>query len=34
LGADDLRPKKDLPLVVGETAGADEEAPLRPVVCN
>lgn len=33
LGADDLRPKKDLPEVVGETVGA-EEAPLRPLVCN
>ena len=33
LGADDLRLKKDLP-VVGEVIGADEEAPLRPVVCN
>ena len=33
LGADDLRPKKDLPAVVGETAG-DEEEPLRPAVCN
>ena len=34
LGAEDLRPKKDLPLVVGETVGPDDEAPLRPAVCN
>lgn len=34
LGADDLRPKKDLPEVVGETVGVDGEAPLRPAVCN
>lgn len=35
LGADDLRPKKDLPAVVGEIVGCDEEdAPLRPAVCN
>ena len=35
LGADDLRPKKDLPPVVGEIVGEDDgEAPLRPVVCN
>jgi len=35
LGAEDLRPKKDLPLVVGEIVGEDDgEAPLRPVVCN
>jgi hypothetical protein len=35
LGADDLRLKKDLPAAVGEIIGADEEeAPLRPAVCN
>ena len=35
LGADDLRLKKDLPAAVGEIVGADdEEAPLRPAVCN
>ena len=35
LGAEDLRPKKDLPLVVGEIVGDDDgEVPLRPVVCN
>ena len=35
LGADDLRPKKDLPPVVGEIVGEDDgEAPLRPLVCN
>lgn len=35
LGADDLRPKKDLPPVVGEIIGEDDdEAPLRPEVCN
>jgi len=34
LGADDLRPKKGLPLVVGEVVGDDGEVPLRPVVCN
>jgi len=33
LGADDFRLKKDLP-AVGEIAGAAEEAPLRPAVCN
>jgi len=33
LGADDLRPKNDLPPVVGESVGADEEVPLRPAVC-
>lgn len=35
LGADDLRPKKDLPAVVGEIAGAGDEAtPLRLAVCK
>lgn len=34
LGAEDLRPKKDLPVVVGETVGADEADPFRPAVCN
>ena len=34
LGADDLRPKNVLPLVVGETIGAEEEAPFKPVVCS
>lgn len=34
LGADDLRPKKDLPPAVGEIIGADDEAPLRPAVCS
>jgi len=35
LGAEDLRPKKDLPPVVGEIIGADDdEVPLRPEVCN
>ena len=35
LGADDLRLKNDLPAAVGEIVGADdEEAPLRPAVCN
>jgi len=35
LGADDLRPKKGLPPVVGEIVGEDDgEVPLRPVVCN
>jgi len=34
LGAEDLRPKKDLPPVVGEIVGEDDEVPLRPTVCN
>ena len=35
LGADDLRPKKDLPEVVGEIVGAgDDVTPLRPAVCR
>jgi hypothetical protein len=34
LGADDLRPKNVLPPMVGETVGAEEEAPFKPVVCN
>lgn len=34
LGADDLTPKKDLPLVVGEIVGPGDEAPLRPAVCS
>lgn len=35
LGAEDLRPKKDLPPVVGEITGVDgDEVPLRPEVCN
>ena len=34
LGADDLRPKKDLPAVVGEIVGPDEDVPLRPMVCS
>jgi hypothetical protein len=34
LGADDLRPKKDLPAVVGEIVDGDEVPQLRPAVCN
>ena len=35
LGAEDLRPKKGLPVVVGEIAGVgDKLAPLRPEVCR
>ena len=35
LGADDLRPKNGLPLVVGEIVGEDDgDVPLRPVVCS
>lgn len=34
LGAEDLSPKKDLPVVVGEIVGAGEEVPFRPAVCS
>ena len=34
LGADNLRPKNILPLVVGEIIGTEEEAPFKPAVCK